>query len=473
MTPPHYALAHATGFADLPIPPERRLTRGWAAFPLSHDVPVALLWDNPPAPWPARLRVAVAIDERDARRITVKLVDSGRTLGLLDIRYAHIFQPFELLLSAENAAAAARHGVTLHLDGGSTPLWLLHNPDGNHGLSHALMPHLLGPVDSPASSAFIDRLASLDSLQFFGWQEGCVLVGLRDLAECGLLSTSRADAAIRAHMAMFFDAEGRLDYEDDWSRPRAGDIYGIECTLPFAVMAGVMPDHPAIHSALGFWRSLWEQQGGAIQDPDMLSAEGSYTVAYPLAVIGQQRGEPEWTAMALAQLRLRRALFDGESHALRILPDGSRTFVNWCRGVAWSLLGLTRTLAVLPDPPEDLLRDVQRLGEWALRHRTGALWPTFLGEPDTPVDTSGSAGIAAALAIAARHGWLSGDARAAASETLDALHAYLTPDGFLGGVAQVNKAGEGLQRDPYRVISQFGMGLMAQLMGALAEVPAG
>ncbi|MDL1916726.1 hypothetical protein FBR00_12310, partial [Anaerolineae bacterium CFX4] len=167
----------------------------------------------------------------------------------------------------------------------------------------------------------------------------------------------------------------------------------------------------------------------------------------------------------------------GERHALRILPDGTRTFVNWCRGVAWSLLGLTRTLAVIPDPPADLIRDVQRLGAWALAQRSGPLWPTFLGEPNTPVDTSGSAGIAAALALAARHGWLPDTARAAwlpdtaraaASETLDALHSTLTPDGFLGGVAQVNKAGEGLQRDPYRVISQFGMGLMAQLMAALA-----
>lgn len=469
MPPSSYAVARVSGYPDLPIPPGRRLTRGWAAFPLTHNRPVELHWDTPPAPGPARLRVSVAIDERDARRVTVKLNSADRTVGALDIRYAHIFQPFELQLSADDAAAAARHGVSLTLDGGSTPLWLLHDPDGNHRLSDALMPHLLGMVDQPAAAAFIDRLAALDSLQFFGWQEGCVLVGLRDLAACGLLRAERAEAAIRAHMAMFFDADGRLDYEDDWSRPRAGEIYGIECTLPFAVMAGVMPDHPAIHSALAFWRSLWEQQGGAIQDPDMLSAEGSYTVAYPLAVIGQMRGEPEWTGMALAQLRLRRALFDGTNHALRILPDGSRTFVNWCRGVAWSLLGLTRTLAVLPDPPADLIADVQRLAAWALDRRAGALWPTFLHAPETPVDTSGSAGIAAALALAARHGWLSDCARTAAAETLDALHDYLTPDGFLGGVAQVNKAGEGLQRDPYRVISQFGMGLMAQLMAALSE----
>jgi hypothetical protein len=42
------------------------------------------------------------------------------------------------------------------------------------------------------------------------------------------------------------------------------------------------------------------------------------------------------------------------------------------------------------------------------------------------------------------------------------------PDGFLGGVAQANKGGERLQRGDYRVIYQMGMGLMAQLIAALA-----
>ncbi len=57
-----------------------------------------------------------------------------------------------------------------------------------------------------------------------------------------------------------------------------------------------------------------------------------------------------------------------------------------------------------------------------------------------------------------------------ARRALQAVQAYLTPDGFLGGVAQVNKAGEALQRSTYRVISQMAMGMMGQLVAALAGI---
>nr|WKN34271.1 hypothetical protein K4G66_17985 [Tunicatimonas sp. TK19036] len=47
--------------------------------------------------------------------------------------------------------------------------------------------------------------------------------------------------------------------------------------------------------------------------------------------------------------------------------------------------------------------------------------------------------------------------------TWNGLLTYLTSDGLLDGVAQSNRGGEALQRSDYRVISQIGMGLMAQL----------
>lgn len=82
-------------------------------------------------------------------------------------------------------------------------------------------------------------------------------------------------------------------------------------------------------------------------------------------------------------------------------------------------------------------------------------------------DNGGSAGIAAALALGVKAGLLSAAMREPAARAAQALSAALTPDGFLKGVAQVNKGGEALQRDDYRVISQFGMGLLAQLYAAL------
>ena len=54
----------------------------------------------------------------------------------------------------------------------------------------------------------------------------------------------------------------------------------------------------------------------------------------------------------------------------------------------------------------------------------------------------------------------------AAQKTFQGLKNHLTPDGFLTGVAQSNRGGQSLQQSDYRVISQMGMGLMAQLAAA-------
>ena len=53
-----------------------------------------------------------------------------------------------------------------------------------------------------------------------------------------------------------------------------------------------------------------------------------------------------------------------------------------------------------------------------------------------------------------------------ADTTLQAIWPYVTPDGFLTGVAQSNAGGEQLQREGYRVIAQFGAGLTGQLIAA-------
>ncbi len=160
--------------------------------------------------------------------------------------------------------------------------------------------------------------------------------------------------------------------------------------------------------------------------------------------------------------------------------DGSggyeRTTYRNCnaRGVAWYLLGLARTLPLLDDHDgaDDLIAECRRAGAWALRHqRPDGLWSCYLDEPRTGADTSGSAGIAAALALGVPGQLLPspGAGRAAADRALAALTRHLTPDGFLGGVAQLNKGGEALQRGGYRVLSPMAMGLMAQLIAALSD----
>lgn len=264
--------------SEVPVPQGYRVMRGWRYFAIPPQGEVmlqAVQRDNPTLKGQTALRIAVALDDREVKRVEVFLAKSGRVLGELDIRYAHVFQPFELLLSAEDGEAIKSEQLGLRLVEGTAPLWVLNSSD----MSPALTPHLLGQANGNPQQEFYRRLASLDSLQFFGWQEGCVLNGLLDLR--GIIPSQHVDQTIKLHLDSFFDAAGVLDYEDDFSRPRR-EIYGIECTLPFAALAQINPEHPALRAAVDFWLSL-RDNSGAIQDADMLSAEGSYTVAYPMA----------------------------------------------------------------------------------------------------------------------------------------------------------------------------------------------
>jgi len=96
------------------------------------------------------------------------------------------------------------------------------------------------------------------------------------------------------------------------------------------------------------------------------------------------------------------------------------------------------------------------------------LWACYLGEPETGSECAGSAGIAAALALGARNGWLPRGSMVAARRAWKGLLAHLTPDGFLGGASQGNCCGEAFQRSGYRVIYPMAMGLLLQLEAALA-----
>lgn len=463
----HYATGYAVDAPPATLDSDKRLTRGWDAFPVLPGHTTRLHWNAFPEVTDAvRLRVSVAIDEREVKQVEVFLPESGRIVGVLDIRYAHIFQPFEIHIAAQDANAIRSEGLGLRLREGTQPLWLLHDPSGQ--AEPALMPHLLVTPPADPLVAMIDRLASKASLQFFGWQEGCVLNGLMDLANAGVLPRDRALRAIESHFQHFFTPDGQLSYEDDWSRPREGEIYGIECTLPFAVLAQWQPSHPALQSAVAFW--LAAGRDGRVQDDDMLSAEGGYTVAYPMTQLALTLDEPALMTGAMQQLRLRRdRLFVDDALYLRVYDDGRRSFRNWCRGAAWYLLGLARTLALTPSV--ELTAAFQAAAAWVVRfQQPDGLWSCFLDEPAIRPDTAGSAGIAAALALGVQHGLLDTAYVEPARRALTGLTAHLTPDGFLGGVAQVNKAGEGLQRSDYRVISQMASGMMAQLVAALTLI---
>lgn len=433
------------------------------------------------------LRFSVSVDDRERKIVTASLARTGTMIGQFDLRYSHSLEPWQIQLNASSFAAALEQGVRLTLTQATTPLWILSSDlsDGALALTPHLLPDEKGQTDAGKILAFFRLLGSAASVQTFGWMEGCVLDALHDLdgisaGESGKIDT-RWSRAIDEHLALFIKRDHQLVYENPRGQPADGCIYGIEGTLPFAVLAKRHPKHPLLDMLLEYYREHLNPDG-SFRHPEAYTAEGSYTIAYPLAVIAAQRRDAALASLAVNVLRQRRErLRRPDGLWLRHHPDDSRTFRSWARGVAWYLLGLTRTLEQLRSgeggskiaDTRDLQDDFRQTVAWALDYqRSSGLWGCYLdGGDDTADDSSGSAGIAAAFAQGMRLGVVPADVfpkiRQSAELCWAGLLPHLTPDGFLDGVAQSNRGGESLQRSPYRVLSPMAMGLMGQLAAAL------
>lgn len=426
-------------------PPEgERISFGWRGVPVRDEVKLSFA-----APG-RRLRITNALDSREQRVVDVHAAD-GERVGAFDLRYAYAGQLFEIELASPQQRLSLRQSV------GQGATWLL-----TSGAPDALLPHfLMDEGGAPAVREFEERLRGLESAQPFGWLQGCVLDALRDLGW-----KKELQAQLRLHLP---DDE-RLVYEDPRSRAADNEFRSIEETLPVAMMVSERPRHKAIDLAIAYWMKGRDAQG-CVVGGGSTTCEGSYTVAYPMAAVARLRRDRELEDLAIRQLRIRRErLASDDAIVLRRLPDNRTTYRNWARGVAWYMLGLARTLEVLRDRADlgDLREELRRVVTWVLTlQRLDGLWNCYLDEPATRAETSGTAGIATAVAKAANMRVVGEHQKDAARRALGALVDRLTPDGFLTGVSQSNRAGEELQRSGYRVISQMGMGLMGQLMAAL------
>ena len=461
-----HLVAHVVSAPDFPLPTGKRESFGWKTAAVG-AVPLVLAWPDFPADAkPTALRLTVGLDVRDEKLIEAYLPKSGRVLGTFDVRFGCLFQVFEIPLAPMDAADIKREGVALRLTKGAA----LRIFTTGEGIPAALQPHLLLPGAADAMTEYFARMDSQACVQGFSWQEGCVLDGLLDLST--LTAHANLKDAARRHLSRFV-INGKLVYENHVSAPSDGRIYGIEGTLPFAALAKLEPQSPLLEIALNAWAKRHDAEH-AILDGQHTSSEGTYTVGYPLAVIARLRNDEALAQLALTQLRVRQArLFDGKMFWRTSEPrDGVVKKGNraWARGVAWQMLGFARTLRELKHRNDlaELIASFQQLAAWVMPYqRADGLWSVFVDKPELTPDTSGSAGLAAALAIGAQQGWLEATAKTAAAKTLTGLKRHLTPDGYLGGVSQANKGGEELQRGSYRVIYQMGMGLMAQLVAAL------
>lgn len=418
-----------------------------------------LIWEE----WPhgvndldLLLTIAIEMRVHEPSRLLVYLGERGPLLATLETTCADPYQILTASLPADLLPIDGPLVIRLQME---TPecLWLFAPDSAAAGGLEYHLPRIRRR-SAPAES-FLDRLDSLASLQTFSWKEGCVLDGLFALGKIG---------QIRQHLNSFGFESGELIYEDPQNHRQTQVLGTIETTLAFAHVAELEPRHPWIQLALDFWQTQIERNG-QIRDSEMISSEGAYTVAYPMTAIANRLELPQWSAAAESLLK--------ETYARLVQPEGiylrhyegngKRTHRNWVRGLAWLLLGYVQTIRQRPDRPASLIEQFQSLASAAARfQRTDGLWNCFMDESEVLPDTAGTAGVAAAFALGVRAGLLDSRFGERARLARSNLHSQLTGEGFLTGCSQSNKAGESLQRSPYRTITPYSLGLLGLLEAA-------
>ena len=135
--------------------------------------------------------------------------------------------------------------------------------------------------------------------------------------------------------------------------------------------------------------------------------------------------------------------------------------VHWCRGNSWAALTMTRALDLVPvDLPnfmiiECSLRD-QLSSIVRLQDPESGLWHTILDDPSSPLETSGSAGIAAAVLAKGRL------YNKYSQKAIDGILARITEDGTVTGVSAgtaVMQNADGYRGVPDKRIQGWGQGL--------------
>ncbi len=472
--------------SSFPLPEGHAIHPGFTATPIGCGPNALRLTPPRGTALPAaangfRLAIAIGYDIRGNQPTPIRATTGmGRPLGIFDIRFACPFEPFILDLTGDEAAAALANGLVLssepHAEG---VVRIFTSAPGSPG-AERFLPSLYPTPSRDRYLEFQDRLFSLASLHPFSWLEGCVMEGLSTYAQREDAVAKRARAALTQHWDYFSSDGVTLRYCDPRSTLRVNEVYGHECALPFVTLASLPldPNDVRLHAleAYAVMRNTREiTQPGA----DDYTTEACYTLAYPAIALGYRLGRERLieAGIGLIERRIPKLWRPGRlTQSLR--TDGSRAFVNWARGVAWFLLGISRAAAHFPDSacPEEFRRAFEEVSEWIVRQpRVNGLWSCFVDAPETGPEISGSCGIAAALVSAVQLGWLGHlpeSDLACVCEVRNAAASYLTPEGWLGGVSQINRDGERLQRNGYRVLSQMGMGLFGLLDGLLRDVPA-
>ena len=463
-----YLLAKVAGSQKI-LPLDKYIPFDWAFGEISTgNDGIKLSWNKPiPSKKESvRLRITSATDVREIVVIEVKTAISGKKIADWDLRFAAMLQPFELPIPSEYLKIVFTEGITIKMVKGTKPFWFFTENNSSKTAPKAYLPHLLVYGEKTKKNVWKDRLMSLESMQTFGWQQGIVWDGLFELSK----HSAQAKTVLAKQLDLYF-GQNSLVYCNLNNVKTVEKISTVESILPFAILAQTNPSHPLLKTAIEFCEAHANAEG-VIADGTgnnrMVKTEECYTVSYPLAVLAKTLNRPDLAQLALKTLQSRISVIEkGNSIYQRGTEQGELYFENWSRGVAWYLLGLVKTIVHLPQniEKESLKVSFQKSVEKVIAYQqSNGLWFNFFHQPETGFETSGTAGIAAALTYGFQHGLLNEKAKTAAIKAQIGLLPYLTPDGYLTGTAQVNKGGDALQQNGFRIISPYTLGFFAHLI---------
>lgn len=414
----------------------------------------------------ARFRLSTATDVREPCVLEIILNKDNSKLGIMDLSYATYLQVYELQIPDKNIKDLLATGICIRQIKGAQPVGVFVTDDEK--IPSVFKPHLLLYNDIKPGLDEVQRtLLKRDVYQPFGWMEGVVMDGLQVFAGNQSVATQSLDRRFN----QYFQPKS-FQYLGLNNVPIVNKVMNVETLLPFALYARYHPQHPALDEAIAFCENHTDKNEVISDDPKSnfptIKTEECYTVSYPLAVIGNQRNNQQLLDLAAKNLLARASLLaDSTGIYQRTNNTGGRVYKNWSRGVAWYLLGYIRSYEQLKNHPDAELikKEFIRAAKYVMQfQQEDGMWSCFMGEPETGAETSGTAGLAAALKYGYQIGVLNADADKAAAKATIALEKWLTPDGLLTGTAQVNKGGEALQRSGYRVISPYTLGFMGYLL---------
>lgn len=423
-----------------------------------------------------RFSISVGLDIHGDNGEVLVDVKTGRgtLIGVWDIRYSHPLQPFVMDVAPDHLEEIFSDGIELSCaENKSGVVWVMTDFEANREGWKSLLPRLVDVKEQAPLKAFREKFFSLGAHQPFGWILGCALDGLADYARGG---DAEAKRVLEEHWRYLKSGEGQvLQYCDPRSQLRVNEIYGREAGTPLGTL-DICPDRKIaeLYREFLFRFDEMEEQGGENND---YTTEGCYTVAYPAAVVGRLLEDQAVLEVSAKVIRRRiHALWDGKKLIQgKMGKEGSPRFVNWARGITWAMLGTVKSAQRL-EPEiniEEFRTFFREMADWVIQFpRVNGVWASYVDDIASGAETSGGAGIAAALAVGIHAGWLSPSKfLPVVEEARDGLSQFITVDGWLDGISQINRGGDALQRQGYRVLSQMGMGLFAQLDANANAIP--